>query len=79
MSVVAFKLGQLLAVADAVYVGYCTDMRGGNVPPMLLGNAVLATAQSDPTKALAVLSRRWKPYAAWAKRPAVREEAFKLT
>ena len=79
MSEVAFKLGQLLAVADAVHVGYCTGMRGGDVPPTLLGNAALATAQSDPTKALAVLSRRWKPYAAWVKRPAVREEAFRLT
>jgi hypothetical protein len=79
MSDVAFKLGQLLAVADAVHVGYCTDMRGGDVPPTLLGNSVLATAQSNPTKALAVLSRRWKPYAAWAKRPAVPAEAGRLT
>ena len=78
MSEVAFKLGQLLAVADAVHVGYCADMRGGDVPPTLLGNAVLATAQSDPTKALAVLSRRWKPYAAWAKRPVVHTEADRL-
>jgi hypothetical protein len=53
-------------------------MRGGDVPPTLLGNSVLATAQSDPTKALAVLSRRWKPYAAWAKRPAVQAEAGRL-
>ena len=79
MSEVAFKLGQLLAVADAVHVGYCTDMRGGDVPPTLLGNSVLATAQSDPVRALAVLSRRWKPYAAWAKRPAVSAEAHRLT
>lgn len=78
MSEVAFKLGQLLAVADAVHVGYCTDMRGGDVPPTLLGNSVLATAQSNPTKALAVLSRRWKPYAAWAKRPQVHTEADRL-
>jgi hypothetical protein len=27
-------------------------------------------AQSNPIKALAVLSRRWKPYGAWANRPA---------
>jgi hypothetical protein len=78
MSEVAFKLGQRLAVADAVHVGYCTDMRSGDVPPTLLGNAVLATAQSDPMKALAVLSRRWKPYAAWAKRPAVHAQADRL-
>ncbi|MGH6897262.1 MAG: hypothetical protein ACREJ5_12065 [Geminicoccaceae bacterium] len=78
MSDAAFKLGQLLAVADAVHVGYCTDVRGGDVPPTLLGNSVLPTAQSDPMRALAVLSRRWKPYAAWAKLPAVHVKANRL-
>jgi hypothetical protein len=75
MEDVAFKLGQLLAIADAVHVGYCMDVRSGNVPPTLLGNSVLSTAQSDPTRALAMLSRRWPPYASWAKRPRVYEEA----
>jgi len=78
MDDVPFKLGQLLAVADSVHVGYCLDVRRGDVPPTLLGNSMLATAQSDPTKALAVLSRRWAPYAAWAKRPKVYEEAERL-
>jgi hypothetical protein len=78
MNDVPFKLGQLLAVADTVHAGYCMDVRHGDVPPTLLGNSVLATAQSDPTKALAVLSRRWAPYAAWAKRPRVRELGEKL-
>lgn len=64
----AFKLGQLLAVADLVHVGYCADMRGGQVPPTLIGNSVLNAAQSNPAKALALLGRRWKPYHAWAKR-----------
>ena len=78
MDDVPFKLGQLLAVADTVHVGYCMDVRQGDVPPSLLGNSVLTTAQSDPAKALAVLSRRWAPYAAWAKRPRVREQAESL-
>jgi hypothetical protein len=78
MDNIPFKLGQLLAVADTVHVGYCMDVRQGDVPPTLLGNSVLATAQSDPMKALAVLSRRWAPYAAWAKRPKVREQAERL-
>lgn len=64
----AFQLGQLLAVADIVHAGYCVEMRGGDVPPTLLGNSVLNTAQSDPERALAVLCRRWKPYGAWANR-----------
>jgi hypothetical protein len=78
MDDVPFKLGQLFAVADNVHVGYCMDVRQGDVPPSLLGNSILATAQSDPTKALAVLSRRWGPYGAWAKRPRVREQAERL-
>jgi hypothetical protein len=67
----AFKLGQFLGVADVVHAGYCADVRGGDAPPTLLGNSMLAIAQADPTRALAVLSRRWPPYAAWAKRPGV--------
>lgn len=78
MDDVGFKLGQLLAVADMVHVGYCLDVRAGDVPPTLLGNSMLATAQSDPTRALAVLSRRWAPYASWAKHPRVYREGEKL-
>ncbi len=64
----AFKLGQLLAAADVVHAGYCADVRGGAVPPALLGNQVFAMAQSAPAKALATLCRRWKPYDGWAKK-----------
>ena len=78
MNDAAFRLGQLLAVADVVHIGYCSDARSGDVPPTLLGNSVFATAQSDPVKALALLGRRWKPYAAWAKRPAARTKADEL-
>jgi hypothetical protein len=68
MSDTAFKLGQLLAAADIVHVGYCADVRCGDVPPSLLGNQVFTMAQADPTKALATLCRRWKPYDGWAKK-----------
>jgi hypothetical protein len=68
MSDTAFKLGQLLAAADVVHAGYCADMRGGSLPPSLLGNQVFTMAQSAPARALAMLSRRWKPYAGWAKK-----------
>ena len=70
MDETGFKLGQLLAVADVVHVGYCADRRNGDVPPVLLGNSVLAMARSSPTRALAVLLQRWKPYGAWTKLPA---------
>ncbi len=69
----AFQLGQLLAVADVVHAGYCADVRG-QVPPSLLGNQMFTVAQNAPIKALAMLCRRWKPYAAWAKK-AVRSDA----
>ena len=61
-------LVQLLAAADLVHAGYCADVRGGNVPPSLLGNQVFTMAQTAPAKALAALCRRWKPYDGWAKK-----------
>lgn len=79
MSEPAFKLGQLLAVADVVHAGYCADLRGGDVPPTLLGNSVLTMAQANPIKALAVLCGRWKPYGAWARRASfMRDHADRL-
>ena len=38
MNEAAFRLGQLLSVADVVHAGYCADVRQGQVPPALLGN-----------------------------------------
>lgn len=68
MNGAAFKLGQLLAAADAVHAGYCADVRNGEVPPALLGNQVFGMAQSAPATALATLCRRWKPYDGWVKK-----------
>jgi hypothetical protein len=70
MNAAAFKLGQLLAAADAVHAGYCADVRSGSLPPSLLGNQVFTMAQTAPTKALATLCRRWKPYDGWARKAA---------
>jgi hypothetical protein len=61
-----FRLGQLLAAVDVVHIGYCMDERRGQIPMTLLGNAVFATAGSDPQRAFAILQERWRPYAAWA-------------
>jgi hypothetical protein len=63
-----FKLGQLLSAADAVHMGYCAGMRGGDVPLTLVGNSVFAIAGRNPERALGVLQTRWKPYHAWATR-----------
>lgn len=70
MSDRAFRLGQLLAAADAVHAGYCADVRGGDLPPSLLGNQVFSTAQTAPVRALAMLCQRWKPYDGWVKKNA---------
>lgn len=79
MSDTAFKLGQLLAAADMVHAGYCADVRGGDIPPSLLGNQVFTMARAAPAKALATLCRRWKPYDGWAKKAArERSRAEKL-
>jgi hypothetical protein len=64
----AYKLGQLLAAADAVHAGYCADVRGGQLPPSLLGNQVFTTAQKSPVTTLKMLAARWKPYDGWLKR-----------
>jgi hypothetical protein len=63
-----FKLGQLLSAVDAVHIGYCEDVRGGSVPPTLVGNSVFAIAGRNPERALSVLQTRWTPYHAWATR-----------
>ncbi len=65
---IAFRLGQLLETADLVHIGYCADVRDGDVPPNLLGNSVLSIAGADPERALSILESRMKPYLAWAKR-----------
>jgi hypothetical protein len=70
MSDAGFRLGQLLAAADIVHVGYCKDVRDGSIPPTLLGNALLTMAAERPHDALKLLLKRWPPYAAWAKRKA---------
>lgn len=70
MSDAGFRLGQLLAAADVVHVGYCKDVRDGSIPPTLLGNALLGMAAERPHDALKLLLKRWPPYAAWAKRKA---------
>jgi hypothetical protein len=67
MSDAAFRLGQLLAAVDVIHIGYCADLRGGDVPPTLLGNSIFSIAGSNPVKALAILRDRWKPYGAWAR------------
>ena len=62
-----FLVGRLLSLADQLHLQYCQRVRKGQVPPQLVGNALMATALEQPTKAVAMLSRRILPYQAWAR------------
>jgi hypothetical protein len=62
----SYKLGQFFSAIDELHVGYCMDIRGGSIPPVLIGNMAYAVALQDPNKALDILALRLKPYQAWA-------------
>lgn len=68
MNTPAYLLGQLLAGSDVLHRGYCLAVRGGKLPPKLIGNATMNTAAKNPTAALAQLLQRWGPYEGWAKK-----------
>lgn len=62
----AFLVGRLFNIADSLHLEYCKQVRNNSIPPQLVGNALMATAQEEPVKALSVLWGRIKPYHAWA-------------
>ena len=62
----AFNVGRMLALADKLHEQYCRHVRKNEVPPQLIGNALMHTALDNPTKGLARLSERLPIYQAWA-------------
>lgn len=62
----AFLVGRLFNIADGLHLEYCKHVRNNSIPPQLVGNALMATAQEEPIKAISVLWGRIKPYHAWA-------------
>lgn len=62
-----YLVGRLLSLADQLHYHYCQHVRDRNVPPQLMGNALMPTALEEPVKALALYSNRILPYQAWAK------------
>jgi hypothetical protein len=62
-----YLIGRLLSFCDQLHERYCQGPRKGQVPPQLLGNALMATALETPQKALAILSMRILPYQGWVK------------
>jgi hypothetical protein len=63
----AFLVGRLLSLADQLHAQYCHSMRNNQVPPQLVGNALMASALERPTKAVSILAQRILPYQAWAR------------
>ena len=61
-----YLIGRLLSLADQLHVQYCREVRKGQVPPQLVGNALMTPAMETPEKALALFWQRIKPYHAWA-------------
>jgi hypothetical protein len=61
-----FNIGRLLSLLDTLHYEYCSSVRGGNIPPQLLGNAHLQIALDNPVTAIDMLGRRISVYRAWA-------------
>jgi hypothetical protein len=62
----AFNVGRILALADKLHYAYCWKVRKKDVPPQLIGNAIMRTALDNPQKGLSLLSERLPIYQAWA-------------
>lgn len=63
----AYLIGQILKISDELHALYCNIVRGGDIPPQLVGNSMFLTASETPIQALAQLSTRMNPYISWAK------------
>jgi hypothetical protein len=62
-----YLVGRMLKVADELHAIYCKEVRKNNLPPQLLGNALMAAALDSPTQALSQLALRIVPYLGWAR------------
>ena len=63
-----FYVGRFLSLIDTLHLEYCKHVRGGSVPPQLLGNAHLSIALDNPVSAFDILSRRVGIYQAWTRK-----------
>jgi hypothetical protein len=62
----AFLIGRFLSLADTLHAEYSKSVRD-DLPPQLLGNALIPTAISSPNKGLARMLQRIRVYQAWAR------------
>ncbi len=63
----SYLVGRMLKIADELHVVYCKEVRKNNLPPQLLGNALMVAALDSPTQALSQLALRIAPYLGWAR------------
>ena len=66
MSGTAFLVGRLLSLADTLHREYCKHVRGGDIPPQLIGNGLMPAAADNPKDAVDRLRERMMTYKAWA-------------
>ena len=62
-----YEVGQILALADTLHKDYCTIVRNGSLPSVLIGTSLMRRAFDNPTAALADLTERIIEYLRWAK------------
>jgi len=62
-----YLIGNMLKVSDDLHGLYCSKVRGGKLPPQLLGNALMVAALESPVQALSQLALRITPYLGWAR------------
>jgi hypothetical protein len=67
MSNPPYLVGKMLKLADDLHALYCKEVRKNNLPPQLLGNALMVAALDSPLQALAQLALRIAPYLGWAR------------
>ena len=67
MSNSPYLVGRMLKIADELHAVYCKEVRKNNLPPQLLGNALMVAALDSPVQALAQLALRITPYLGWAR------------
>ena len=65
MEKVPFLVGRMLKLADELHALYCKEVRN-ELPPQLVGNALMSAALDSPIQALSQLALRLKPYYGWA-------------
>jgi hypothetical protein len=62
-----YLIGNMLKISDDLHGLYCNKVRGGKLPPQLLGNALMVAALESPVQALSQLALRIAPYLGWAR------------